>query len=196
MQRISTSFSKIALVFLAFCAVGWLYETINDAIFLHTFVWRADFIGPWCPIYGIGGLLIMFVFEPVRKLFITTDGSKPSWSRRLIELIVLAVGIYALTTAVELAGSYACEAISGTVPWDYSECWGNFEGRIAPVFTIRFVIGGLIFLYLFIPWIKAFCDKQPRPAFILSCVLLVLFAADLVIENIGGWDWIDRTRPE
>lgn len=167
------------LLFMAFSAVGWAYETVNDMICRQGFYPRAALMGPWCPIYGIGGLLISclsWVVRPGRRGL-----------AKVGEVVVAAVAIALLVTFVELAGSYACEAMMGYMPWDYSPYWGNFEGRIAPEFTLRFVIGGLVFLYWLEPTIVRAYRSHRDAGVIAALVLLVLFVADNVLEVAGVW---------
>lgn len=166
--------------FMAFSAVGWAYEIINDMICRHGFFPRASLAGPWCPIYGIGGLMIVLCL-----------GKVPSPRRHGLakagEMALAALGICLLVTAVELLGSYACEWTMGSVPWDYSSYWGNFEGRIAPEFTLRFVIGGLVFLYWLDSAITGWCLNHKGMAYAIALSLLALFVADGVLEGMGIW---------
>lgn len=169
------------ILFMMFSCVGWCYEILNDFLVRGGFHWRAALAGPWCPIYGIGGLLIVWVFSPVLAK------ARKSNLNSVLTVLLIAVGIYLLVTAVELAGSYICEATMGCMPWDYSTSWGNFEGRIAPEFTIRFVIGGLVFLYLLSPLVCKWSEKHPKAAIGCAIALAVLFIADNALESAGVW---------
>ena len=171
----------VFILFMVFSFVGWAYEMINDAICQGGWHWRSSLVGPWCPIYGIGGLLIVACFKKVSVL----DGL--SVPKKILRVILIAIGIYLLVTVVALAGSYIIEATMGYMPWDYSTSWGNFEGRIAPEFTIRFVIGGLFFLYLFEPVITKWAASHRSAAIAVAVVLAVLFVVDNALESAGVW---------
>lgn len=177
---ILVALSNLLMQFMAFSAVGWAYEIINDMICRHGFFPRASLAGPWCPIYGIGGLVIVLALHAL-------PGRRRHGLSLVGEVIVAAVGICCLVTAVELMGSYVCEWVMGYVPWDYSSYWGNFEGRIAPEFTIRFVIGGLVFLYLLDPAITGWCSRNPTRTRTIAVVLVALFALDNALEASGLW---------
>ena len=168
------------ILFMVFSCVGWCYEILNDFIVQGGFHPRASLAGPWCPIYGIGGLLIIWVFKPIRARIKDKVPIVP-------QALLLAVGIYLLVTCVELAGSYICESTMGFMPWDYSSSWGNFEGRIAPEFTLRFVIGGLVFLYLVEPAVVGWGEKHPKALLLTAALLLVLFVCDMALEAAGVW---------
>lgn len=174
---------NLFIQFMAFSAVGWAYEIINDLICRHGLFPRASLAGPWCPIYGIGGLLIVLCLNKIPK-------TSRHGLAKLLEVVGAAVGICLLVTVVELLGSYVCEWMMGFMPWDYFDYWGNFEGRIAPAFTIRFVIGGLVFLYALDPLITRRCSKHPKGAKVLAAALLVLFALDNALESMGVWSGI------
>ena len=169
------------ILFIAFSCVGWCYEILNDFIVRGGFHARAALAGPVCPIYGIGGLLIVLCFKKISSL---DDLSVP---KKVLKVIAIGIGIYLLVTAVELAGSYIIEATMGYMPWDYSTSWGNFEGRIAPEFTIRFVIGGLVFLYLIEPFIVKWADNHRNAAIVIAIVFAILFTIDNALENAGVW---------
>lgn len=186
MKRSATRNTTLALatafiLFMLFSCVGWCYEILNDLIVQGGFHPRATLAGPWCPIYGIGGLLIVWCFAPASHWL----GVRLP---KLVEVLVVAAGIFLLVSAVELVASYACEAIMGFMPWDYSTSWGNFQGRVAPEFTMRFVIGGLVFLYLVAPAITSWANGHRTAALRLACVLLALFVLDGVLELAGVWN--------
>lgn len=61
----------------------------------------------------------------------------------------------------------------GYVPWDYSHAWGNFQGRIAPAYTLRFVVLGLIALYALYPAVGRFASTRPVTAQRLALALVV-----------------------
>lgn len=171
------------ILFILFSFVGWCYEIINDFIVQGGFHARASFAGPWCPIYGIGGLLIVWCFTPVSRALAKR-------MPKLAEILIVAVGIFVLVSVVELVASYACEALMGFMPWDYSTSWGNFQGRVAPEFTLRFVIGGLVFLYLLAPVIGSWAQQHRSTALRIALVLAVLFALDGILELAGVWSGI------
>ena len=141
---------------------------------------RAQLMLPWCPIYGIGGLLIVAALEPLRRKL---AGRIPLF----LQVAAIAIGIYVVATVVELAGSYVCEWIMGYVPWDYSHAWGNFQGRIAPIYSMRFVVLGLIALYVLYPAITRLVAAKPHAARIVAVILLAALIGDYALEFAGVW---------
>jgi len=172
--------SVAMILFALFSCAGWIYETVENVFTFGAVYLRASLMLPWCPIYGIGGLVIVAVLEPLRRRLADRVPL-------VAQVVIVVVGIYLLTTAVELAGSYACEALMGYVPWDYSTAPLNFQGRIAPMYTARFVVLGLIALYVLYPLISRWACANERPALLVAIALAALFVADNVLQSLGAW---------
>lgn len=98
---------------------------------------------------------------------------------------------FVISLIVELLGSYICEYCFGAVPWDYSSYWLNFEGRIAPMFTIRFAFFGMIVFYLIKPWLQRIVEKHSQACRVLSLVFLGLLIVDSIGEGFGTWDMFE-----
>ena len=62
--------------------------------------------------------------------------------------IFVFLGITLIATGVELLASYLLQIFTGGWLWDYTNYSFNFEGRIALNPSIRFGIGGMIFMYM------------------------------------------------
>ena len=86
-----------------------------------------------------------------------------------------------LTTALELFTSYWMEWTAGGWQWDYSTYFCNFEGRIALNPSVRFGLGGLVFLYLVQPVLeKGVLRLGVQKSRLLALFLLVLVLADFL----------------
>ena len=85
-----------------------------------------------------------------------------------------------IATIIELFTSYLLEFTIGSWPWQtYADYAINFQGRIALSPSIRFGIGGVIFLYLIQPLLdiltKKLGDKKTN---IISIILLIIILID------------------
>ena len=179
----------VVILFALFSCAGWIYETVENLFSFGGLYLRASLMLPWCPIYGIGGLVIVTVLEPVRRRL--ADRVSP-----VVQVVAISVGIFLLTAAVELIGSYVCEAAMGYVPWDYSEAWLNFQGRIAPMYTLRFVLLGLVALYVLYPKVNTWAKRHPQKAMAAACAIVVLLVCDHALESAGVWSTAkDALRP-
>ncbi|MBR3160633.1 MAG: putative ABC transporter permease [Atopobiaceae bacterium] len=173
----------VAILFALFSCAGWIYETVENMFSFGGLYLRASLMLPWCPIYGIGGLVIVAVLEPMRRRLV--DRVSPA-----IQVAAIVVGIYLLTSAVELIGSYACEALMGHVPWDYSHAWLNFQGRIAPMYTLRFVLLGLVALYALYPAVNTWVRRHPHGALVATSAIVALLVCDYALELAGVWSTV------
>jgi Predicted membrane protein len=116
-------------LFLSLGFLGWIYETIVMSVHYHHFAVRGDILVdktpafeivgglPLITLYGVGGLIIMLIFQKTRnplKLFFL--GSL-------------------IATTLELITSYIC-TIFGKELWHYRPEFITFEGRISVVASI------------------------------------------------------------
>ena len=167
------------LYFMMYACFGWLYE-----IFLEVVIYRWGFcdrgvlFGPYCPVYGFGALLFIFCVRPSIK-----DKPKPK-QLLMIPLIFILCGLAA--TLLELFTSYLCEWTTGSWPWQtYSEYKINFQGRIALSPSIRFGIGGVLFLYILQPIFEKLINKLDNKKLnIIFFTILSLFLLDLLLYII------------
>ena len=174
------------LLFLMYSVLGWLMEVINSYFIHKRFVNRGFLIGPYCPIYGIGVLLIISFLNDYMDNFLV--------------LFILAMVI---CLVLEYLTSYFLELIFKARWWDYSNNRFNINGRVCLETAIPFGIGGLIIMYFINPLFTGIlCKMSDKFLLILSVVLMILFLADLIISflimlkfrNIGIKSMKDNTE--
>ena len=164
------------LYFFLYSVLGWLYE-----VFLEVVVYRWGFsnrgvlFGPYCPVYGVGALAFLLCF---RRLM---DVRQPRWMR-MVKPVLVFLGCMAVATVIELATSYLLEALTGSWPWQtYLDYKINFEGRIALSPSVRFGLGGLLFLYILQPlfekMVGILSDRGRRAAFWAVAGLMLIDSA-------------------
>lgn len=159
-------FEKYFMVFIIYSVAGWIVEEINCSIIEKKIVNRGFLIGPVCPIYGIGGLLITFI--------LTEFISRP--------FIVFCMTII-LSGILEYFTSYAMEKIFNARWWDYSDAKLNLNGRICIGTLIPFGIFGLIVIYIFNPVIFKALGKLPEMALhYLAITTLIITIADFIVS--------------
>ena len=144
---------KYFLYFLMYAIVGWVYE-----VFLEVVVYRWGYsdrgvlFGPYCPVYGVGALLFIFLIYHLIK-------DKPL-KRKIVMIPVVFILCGLSATILELITSYICEAFMGSWPWQtYVDYKYNFQGRIALSPSVRFGLGGVLFLYILQPLFEKLLKK-------------------------------------
>ncbi|MGI6012149.1 MAG: DUF975 family protein [Ruminococcus sp.] len=159
---------SLILLFFIFSFVGWAWEVslhlITDGIFVN----RGVLHGPWLPIYGSGGILILTLLHRARR--------HPALE---FSLIVILCGVVEYTT------SYFLEILhNGKKWWDYSGYFLNLNGRICAEGLFVFGVGGMAFVYLAAPVLDNLIRKIKGKILIPLClILLLLFAGDAVYST-------------
>ena len=177
----------IFLMFMACAFLGWIYEVLVGILETHVgYVNRGFLFGPYLPIYGFGGIILITLLMPIRN-------KKIHLGRLNISFVLVFLSTMLITTILELVGSYFMELIMGDWLWDYSNYFCNFEGRIALWSSVKFGLGGLIIIYLIEPAIRFCIEKSNQKAVNIFTVLLgVIFIVDLGLRPFLGSNFIGK----
>lgn len=155
----------IALFFI-YSFAGWLMEVIRVSKKEKKFVDRGFLIGPYCPIYGYGVLLITILLRKYTDDIIVTF---------FMSLIICGI--------LEYLTSYLMEKIFKARWWDYSDRKFNINGRICLENLIPFGIGGCIIVYIINPFLLGIIDFVPDIIMhILLTFLLIGYITDLIVS--------------
>ncbi len=167
---------KFFLCFMMYAVLGWCYEVI-----LETFIYRWGFtnrgvlFGPYCPVYGVGALSFLLCFNTLMK-------KKDVKWLNIVKPLIIFVGCMAVATLIELAASYILEFFTGAWPWQtYADYKYNFQARIALSTSLRFGLGGTLFLYIvqpFFDWLLSKPDKKTLN------IIAVITAAVVLIDCV------------
>ncbi|MBS6194925.1 MAG: putative ABC transporter permease [Clostridiales bacterium] len=151
-------------MFFLFSFAGWLWEVGFHLVLDGTFVNRGVLSGPWLPIYGAGGVLILVV---LRHFF-----DRPGL---LFFMIMLLCGV------VEYVTGWWLETFWHTRWWDYREYIFEIQGRVCLSGLLVFGIGGLAFVYGIAPGMDRLIRKMEKhKREILCIVLLLVFVLDFL----------------
>lgn len=136
---------KLFLYFIMYAMIGWIYEVVLE-VFIYKWGYsdRGVLTGPYCPVYGFGTLAFLFTIYPIIE--------EKKMPKKLFYIPIVFLGCMFIATAIELVTSYICEFFMGSWPWQtYVDYKYNFQGRIALSPSIRFGLGGTVFLYMLQP---------------------------------------------
>jgi len=130
--------------------------------------------GPYLPVYGVGALAFIFT---IYKLI-----SGKSAKKKILLIPIVFLGCAIVATTIELIASYLCEWFMGSWPWQtYADYAINFQARIALSPSIRFGLGGALFLYLIQPALEKLFSKFNSKAIIGAGISI---AAILIVETV------------
>ena len=156
---------SLVLLFFIFSFIGWCWEVSLHLVLDGVFVNRGALHGPWLPIYGSGGVLLLTLLNRVR--------SSPV---KEFFCIIFVCGM------VEYWTSYYLEvAYDGMKWWDYSGYFLNLNGRICAEGLLVFGIGGMVFVYIAAPLLDNRIRVIRKQVLVWSCLILLgMYAADTV----------------
>lgn len=167
--------AEYVLFFWIYAVIGWLYEvTLETVVYRWGFSNRGVLFGPWLPVYGFGATVFLLLWYRLIK--------GKTLKHKLLMLPAIFLLTMATATLIELITSYLCEWTMGSWPWQtYADYAVNFQARIALSPSIRFGIGGVVFLYVIQPVLDRLAEKLSRKALTVSAAAIVtVLSADLV----------------
>ncbi len=159
----------IAWYFFIYAFLGWCSEVVYATLNSGKFVNRGFLNGPYCPIYGVGVLLVAAALEPVAE-----------------NLPLLFFGSVLVTTLLELVTGFLLERIFNAKWWDYTEEHFNFRGYICVKFSLLWGLACMLVIRVIFPMITRFVHWIPHTlGIVLLVVLTAGFAADLGMTVTG-----------
>ena len=158
---------SIVAMFFIFCFIGWSWEVSLHLVSDGVFVNRGTMFGPWLPIYGSGGIMIL--------IFLYRFRNRPG-----LEALLTVI----LCGVVEYTTHWFLEVTKGTKWWDYSGYFLNLNGRICAEGLLVFMLGGMAIVYALGPVLDNWLRKVNKKALVIVCtILLSLFAIDAVYSS-------------
>lgn len=154
------------LFFFVYSFLGWCLEVICKLITEKRFINRGILIGPICPIYGYGVLIMTLFFR-----------------KYLNDPITLFILIIVSCSILEYFTSYFLEKVYHTRWWDYSTKKFNINGRICLETMIPFGILGLLMMNYMNPIVFNLLNILPNYLiYILSTIFLITYIIDNIIS--------------
>ena len=156
------------LCFAVFSFIGWAYESVYYTIQQRKLVNSGFLSTCFCPIYGIGAMLILLTTAKLRR--------HPA----LVFIVAAAVA-----TVLEYIVGKLLLVIGDIRLWDYSEIKYNLEGIICLKCSLIFGVLAIVLTYLLLPLMFYISRKIGAIArHIISGLLLFAWLADAVFSLI------------
>lgn len=161
----AATFATWFFLFIIYSIIGWCIEVLRNLILLHKFTNRGFLIGPICPIYGCGGVLMSLILY---------DITSP---------LVIFIVATAVSAIVEYIASYIMEKLFHVRWWDYSNYKFNLNGRVCLFNLVCFGVIGVIVLCLLNPLLFKWLNSIPEvPRVIAACIGLVILILDIAVS--------------
>ena len=170
------SFNLYFFSFVLYCIIGWIYEVLLELfVFKNGFVNRGFLYGPYLPVYGFGAIILLFLLKEFayKKRYIKKINISPA-----ISFIIL----FLTTTLIEYITGFMLHSLLNIRLWDYTTYFLNINGYVCFSASLRFAIGGTIFLYLLQPnFIKLINKIALKTQKFLVYILLSIILTDFTI---------------
>lgn len=154
------------LIFFIYATAGWIMESTMISIQNKKFVNRGFLIGPVCPIYGYGVVLVSVLLKKYQNDLIIT-----------FFMSIIICGI------LEYFTSFFMEKIFNARWWDYSKRKFNINGRVCLENLVLFGIASCFIIYVTNPFIINKINKIPDIVQdIIICILLIIHLIDNIIS--------------
>lgn len=159
-------FYNYIIYFIIYSIIGWLLEVLLFYIDEKKFVNRGFLIGPICPIYGYGVVIILLLI-----------GGKDN------DLLSIFLKSIFICSILEYATSFLMEKLFRARWWDYSQRRFNINGRICLETMLPFGIGATFIVYVMQPKVIEYVNYLNFDfKKILAITLLVLYLLDNFIS--------------
>ncbi len=152
------------LYFVLYSLLGWCMETVYCSIIERRLVPRGFLLGPICPIYGVGVLMMICWFAPFM-------GSP----------VLFYVIATVCMSAWEYLVGWFLETTTHIKYWDYSMYKFNLKGRICLWVSLTWGVLAYLILYWVHPAISRLVLKVPLP---VRCVIAVVLAVLLIADTV------------
>lgn len=155
------------LLFFIYSFLGWLMEIFISINEKREVINRGFFIGPYCPIYGCGCLLLILLLQ--------------KYSNDPLVLFALAIIICSI---LEYFTSWFLELIFKMRWWDYTRKKYNINGRICLETMVPFGFMGVLIVKYVNPFLLTIIKSIPFKILdVMVILLIIIFIIDFIISS-------------
>ena len=155
-------------LFIIYSILGAIIENIYCSYKQKKIILNRGFlIGPYCPVYGITAILMVFFLKEYEK-----------------DIFILFFMSIVYASIVEYVTSYLMEKIFNARWWDYSNKKYNVEGRICLENSIMFGICGVVLIKYINPFILSTIELVPTNIFNIISIIAHISDKAIKIEYL------------
>ena len=138
---------EVLWLFILYAFLGWCIEVIFHAVNKGIFVNSGFLNGPYCPMYGVGMVMVSFLLPLFKK-----------------NILILFVASFLFASVLEFVTGFLLEKIFHNKWWDYSDVPFNIMGYICLKFSIYWGLGGVLMFTTIHPMIYSLVKMIPHIA--------------------------------
>ena len=158
---------NLILFFIVYSFLGWVMESTVRTISERKIINTGFLYGPFCPIYGIGALIILLFLERYKD-----------------NIFILFIISFIVLSSWEYIVGWLLEKIFKTKYWDYSDHKFNIQGRICLINSIAWGILGVAFVKYVHPFIENLIFKIPGKVLFVLTIIGIYIIIDAIITMI------------
>lgn len=156
---------EVCFIFVIYACIGWCVEVAYAALELGVFVNRGFLNGPYCPIYGVGVLIVIEILMPLKD-----------------NLFILFIGSVLLTSVLEFTAGFILEKAFHNKWWDYSNLPFHIKGYVCLKFSVLWGLSCCFIIRILHPLLFGMVRFIPKTIGIFIVIGAVLsFAADFIV---------------
>lgn len=171
--RVFRNYDILSCIFLFHAAscFGWITEMLIHLMRDGTVADIHLLFGPWLPLYGIYGIIILKA------------------SKRLLKKPIFVFFLnFIVFSFLQYIFSFTVELFSGYKLWDFSEFFLNINGRIYLGGSAAFALLGCAFIYYLAPnWTNYFSKLSKKTQTVFCVILNSLFITDVILTLIFSY---------
>ncbi len=162
------TFFHILTYFVIYSFLGWILESTVRTICERKIINTGFLIGPFCPIYGFGAIIMILFLDSFKNNIILLF---------MISFIVLTLWEYIVGVLLEKAFH--------TKYWDYSDQKFNYKGRICLVNSIAWGVLGVLFIKYIHPFmIQILGNLNFTYVAIVASIITLILLIDAIISVV------------
>ena len=155
---------KIIFYFIIYSFFGWCLESVYKTIIFKKPTNSGFLYGPFCPMYGIGAVLMIWAGQLSSNPVIIF----------LLAFLIFSVWEYLVAVIIE--------KLFKTKYWDYSDLKFNFQGRVCLKNSLYWGILGLLLIFIIQPLINSLTNLIPNDILIyIDVILMIAILTDTII---------------
>lgn len=160
-------------MFFIFTMIGWVHETTVESLYHKKFVNRGSLKGPYIPIYGFGGCVIILCAYPFRY-----NG-----------FFVFLSGLICCTILEYFTG-WLMEKMFHRQFWDYSMLKLTYKNRISLLSSLCWGALSLLQIYIIFPflsWFGLYLGSVVMAIF--DCIMMIIVSIDIIVTVKSSLGW-------
>ncbi|MBR0350217.1 MAG: putative ABC transporter permease [Clostridia bacterium] len=150
--------------FIIYSFLGWILESIFRSFCEKRIVNTGFLIGPVCPIYGLGALIMLLTLGQLKGNYV----------------LIFIISFLMLTLWEYVVGVFL-EKVFKTKYWDYSDHKIQFQGRICLTNSIAWGFLGVGFINIIHPFLESVLNSLNQDVF---RIIIYISAGIIVLDTI------------